>query len=285
MTAAARTDRKALHLDGFRLEVRQVGPAPAAAPTLVLLHEALGCVGLWRDLPERLVAATGFGVHAYSRRGHGHSDPEILPRPLTYLVREAEEVLPRVLDRIGFRRGLLIGHSDGATIAALYAVRRNDPRVRGLVLIAPHVFVEERTLAGIGRAREAFFEGDLRRRLRRWHGANVDALFSAWADTWLAAEFRGFDMRAELSRIHVPVLAVQSEHDPYGTLAQIEAIRQAATGPVETLILSGASHAPHIDAADETVAAIAAFARRCLPPENDSGAAASCSRQPSNPRE
>ncbi|MFW6345192.1 MAG: alpha/beta fold hydrolase, partial [Halomonas sp.] len=154
-----------LEADGKRLEYRCWGPGPEEAPTIVLLHEGLGCLVLWRDMPERLAARTGWGVMAYSRAGYGQSDPAELPRPLDYMTREAHEVLPQVLDAVGCRRGILMGHSDGATIAAEYAGGVEDFRVRGIVLMAPHFFTEEMGLAEIARARAAFEEGDLKARM------------------------------------------------------------------------------------------------------------------------
>ncbi len=256
-----------LSVDGVRLEWRRVGPGPDTAPVLVLLHEGLGCVALWRDIPERLAVTTGCGVFAWSRRGYGRSDPVPLPRPPDYHAIEAEHVLPRVLDAIGLRCGMLVGHSDGATIAALHAARVGDPRIRGIVLIAPHFFVEDVTLEGIRRAREAFVRGDLRPRLARWHGANVDGAFRGWCETWLSPEFRSFDIRDEIARIRVPLLVVQSACDPYATLAQVEVVRARARVPVATLVLPGRSHAPHIDRAAAVCDAIAEFARRCLRPD------------------
>ena len=145
-----------LTIEGKRLETFCRGPAPDAAPTIVMLHEGLGCVALWRDFPEQLAAATGLGVFAYSRAGYGQSDPAPLPRPLDYMTREARETLPAVLEAIGFERGILLGHSDGASIAAIYAGTVEDFRVRGLVLMAPHFFTEESGLAAIATAREAY---------------------------------------------------------------------------------------------------------------------------------
>ncbi len=162
--------------DGKRLEAVAYGPPPESAPTIVLLHEGLGCVALWRDFPARLAAATGWGVFAYSRAGYGQSDPVDLPRPLDYMTREARSSLPAVLDVIGFRRGLLFGHSDGASIAAIYAGEHVDERVKGLVLMAPHVFAEGPGLASIAEAKRAYETGGLRAKLARYH-ADVDCAF------------------------------------------------------------------------------------------------------------
>src|SRR5262249_27938773 len=145
-----------------RLEYRMIGPRPDAAPTIVMLHEGLGCVGLWNDLPDKLQAETGAGVFVYSRGGYGQSSPVKLPRPLTFLPEEAHDVVPKLLDAIDFRRGLLLGHSDGASIATIYAGSVEDHRIRGLVLIAPHFFTEDMGIAEIARAKEAYATTDLR---------------------------------------------------------------------------------------------------------------------------
>ena len=149
------------------LEYRMIGPRPDAAPTIVMLHEGLGCVGMWGDFPDKVAAATGCGVFVYSRKGYGKSSPVPLPRQISYMHEEARESLPRVLDAIGFQRGILLGHSDGASIAAIYAGTHQDHRVRGLVLMAPHFIVEDVSVKSIAEAREAYNNGDLRARLAR----------------------------------------------------------------------------------------------------------------------
>jgi pimeloyl-ACP methyl ester carboxylesterase len=258
-----RADRRIV-IGGVGLETRAIGPRPEAAPTILLLHEGLGCVEMWRDFPERLAAATGCGVVLYSRAGYGGSDPCALPRPLTYMQDEARDVVPGLLDAVGFRRGLLLGHSDGASIATVYLGRRHDPRVAGLVLLAPHFFVEDMGLAAIARAREAYATTALRARLERYHGANVDCAFRGWNDAWLDPGFRAFDIRDCLPAIRVPMLLVQGADDEYGTMAQLTAAQQAAGCPVETRVLAGCGHAPHLQKPDATLAALADFARRVL---------------------
>lgn len=253
-----------IRLDGRRLETGWWGPLPDAASTLVLLHEGLGCVALWRDFPARLAEATGCGVFAYSRFGYGGSDPAPLPRPLDYMQLEVRDVLPRVLDAAGVRRCILIGHSDGASIAAAYAGGTADDRVRALVVIAPHYFVEEMCLASIAQAKLAYEQADLRSRLARHH-ADVDNAFRGWNDTWLDPRFRtAFDIRALLAQIQVPILQMQGTEDPYGTKAQPIAGERGAPCPVETLMLSGTRHAPHAEAPDAVLGAITAFAARRL---------------------
>jgi pimeloyl-ACP methyl ester carboxylesterase len=252
-----------LDLADQRLEYRLVGPQPSQAPCIVMLHEGLGSVGLWGDFPDKLQAATATSVLAYSRAGYGRSSPAPLPRPLDFMEREAREVLPRLLDRIGFRRGLLFGHSDGASIAAIYAGSVQDYRVRGLVLIAPHFFTEDMGLAEIARAKAAFEAGELRTRLERWHD-DVDATFGGWSRVWLDPEFRKWDITEELAYIRVPVLIVQGEADQYGTVRQIEVARQACTCPIEVTLLPGVRHSPHREVPEVTLAAVAGFANHLL---------------------
>jgi pimeloyl-ACP methyl ester carboxylesterase len=250
-----------LDIGAQRLEYRMVGPRPDMAPTLLLLHEGLGCVGLWGDLPDRLAAATGLGVFVYSRAGYGQSSPVKLPRPLTYMHEEARETLPRLLETIGFRRGLLVGHSDGASIATIYAGSRQDHRVGGLVLIAPHFFTEDAGIASIAEARKAYEAGGLRQRLSRWH-ADVDNAFRGWNDAWLDPEFRKWDISEFLAYIRVPVLVVQGEDDQYGTVKQIEAAERECYCPVEVALLKGAYHAPQREAPEATLQAITEFVGR-----------------------
>ena len=250
-------------IGGTRLEYRMIGPRPETAPTLVLLHEGLGCVGLWGDFPDRLAAATGAGVFVYSRAGYGRSSPAAVPRPVDFMHQEAREVLPRLLDAIGFRRGLLVGHSDGASIATIHAGSVGDHRVRGLILIAPHFFTEEMGLAEIARARDAYATGDLRARLARWHD-DVDNAFRGWNEVWLDPAFRRWDITEDLAYARVPILIVQGERDQYGTLRQIEAAREECYCPVEVALLAGIQHAPHREAPETTERVVAEFALRLL---------------------
>lgn len=244
---------------GARLEYACHGSPPDAAPTLVLLHEGLGCVRLWRDVPAALASATGLGVVAYSRAGYGRSDATALPRPLDYMTHEAIEPLPTVLDAFGVRRAVTVGHSDGATIAAIHAGRVSDPRVLGTVLIAPHFFTEPAGLAEIARARDAFDSGDLRERLGRYH-TDPDVAFRGWNDAWLDPDFDVSGSIDVLDGIRVPVLAIQGRDDPYGTLDQIEAVtRRVQAAPVSTLVLDRCKHAPHLEQGPQVIAAIAAF--------------------------
>jgi pimeloyl-ACP methyl ester carboxylesterase len=245
------------------LEYRRIGPAPDDAPTIVLLHEGLGSAGLWGDFPDRLQAATGAGVLAYSRAGYGASSPVTLPRPLDYLQVEALEVLPKLLDAIGFRRGLLLGHSDGASIAAIYAGGAVDHRVRGLVLIAPHFIVEDISVASIAETKRAYETEGLRSKLARWHG-DVDNAFYGWNDAWLDPKFRNWDISEYLGYIRVPVGILQGADDQYGTIRQIEIAREECYCPVDVTMIPGAGHSPHREAPEATLDAISEFAGRIL---------------------
>ncbi|QFT58717.1 haloalkane dehalogenase [Sulfitobacter sp. THAF37] len=250
-----------LTVAGQGLEYACWGPPPDAAPTLLMLHEGLGSIAQWRDLPSRLAAATGFGVLAYARAGYGASDPADLPRPLDYQTREATQVLGPLLDAAGIEQALLLGHSDGATIAAIYAGSVSDLRVRGLVLIAPHFFTEPEGLAAIRAAGEAYRDGDLRVRLAKYH-ADVDGAFRGWHDAWTHPGFERWNVADCIDHWRIPVLAIQGRRDPYGTLAQIAEIEQRIYAPLETLILDDCGHAPHLERPEETEGAIVEFCAR-----------------------
>ena len=209
----------------------------------------------------RLAERTGAGVFVYSRAGYGKSSTIALPRPLDYMQREATEVLPQLLDAIGFRRGILFGHSDGATIAAWYGGSVQDHRVRGLILMAPHFFMESSNIEAIQKTVASYETTDLRAKLARHH-ADVDTAFRGWSGAWLDPGFQKFDTVDALAYIRVPVLVVQGAADPYGTLAQVRVVEEECYCPVETAVLDGVGHAPHREKPAETLEAVAAFADR-----------------------
>lgn len=256
-------DEGLLELAPLRLEYRMIGPRPHQVPTIVMLHEGLGSVGLWGAFPEQLAAATGAGVFVYSRAGYGKSNPGELPRSLRFMHEEALEVLPRVLTAIGFERGILFGHSDGASIATIYTGSIQDHRVRGLVLMAPHFFTEDMGLAEIRRTDADYATGTLREKLKRWH-SDVDAAFRSWSEPWLSPGFRDWDITEALGYIRVPILIVQGADDQYGTVKQIEVARAECYCPVEVVVLEGARHSPHRDRPEATLNATAGFINRLL---------------------
>lgn len=252
-------DQGLLKVGGSELEYRMIGPRPGDAPTIVLLHEGLGCVGMWRDFPDRLAEATGRGVFVYSRQGYGGSSPCAVPRPLTYMQEEGREVLPLVLEAMGFQQGTLFGHSDGASIAAVYAGTHEDPRVENLVLMAPHFFTEKITVASIAEAKTAYETTQLRERLKRYHGDNVDCAFWGWNGAWLDPGFLEWNLEEFLPGIRQPVLALQGEDDQYGTARQVEVVAEKAGGPVELVLLSDCKHAPFKEQTEATLAAVSRF--------------------------
>jgi pimeloyl-ACP methyl ester carboxylesterase len=246
-----------------RVETAWWGPPAEEAPTLVLLHEGLGCVKLWRGFPAALQAATGCGVFAYSRFGYGGSDPIALPRPMTYMHDEALEVLPDILDAAGIRRAVLIGHSDGGSIAAIHAGGTQDARLAGVAMMAAHFFVEDPNIAAIAQIAQTYETGTFRSRLARYH-ADVDGAFLGWSGAWLDPRFRAFDIVGYLEAIRVPVCALQGTDDPYGSDEQLRVLERHARVRTETRLIAGARHSPHLEAPEETLSAIVAFVRECL---------------------
>ncbi len=239
------------------LEVERIA---GAGPTLVFLHEGLGSRSAWRDFPSQLARATGCGAIVGSRAGYGRSPLRPLPWPIDFMHDEARRALPALLAAEGVDDAILVGHSDGASIALLYA-GEIGVGVRALLLEAPHVFVEEETVASIAALREPFARGDLRARLQRHH-TDADATFAAWTGVWLDPAFRRWSIAASLPGVRVPTLVIQGADDEYGTVAQVEAVRRGVAGPCETLLLTECGHAPHRDQPARTLAAMADFIAR-----------------------
>jgi pimeloyl-ACP methyl ester carboxylesterase len=227
------------------LESLWIGPSPDAAPTLVFLHEGLGSASAWRDFPRRLVERTGCGALVYSRRGYGSSPPAELPRPIKYMHKEAA-VLDDVLRHHRIREAILVGHSDGASIALIYAGRTRSGPLKALILEAPHVFAEPMGIESIAAMKQAYETTDLRERLARHH-RDVENAFRGWNDVWLDPRFREWNIEEFLGAITVPVLLIQGTDDEYGTWKQIEAIERQVHSPVEILRVPRAGHAPHRD--------------------------------------
>ena len=257
-------NRAVIKAGGRSLAVQRLQPDGAAAgPTLVFLHEGLGSIALWRDFPTRLCQRLGLPGLVYDRWGHGQSEPLDRPRDLRYLHDEAELFLPELLAEVAVERPVLIGHSDGGTIALLYAARFPD-RPPAIVTEAAHVFVEDITVAGIRAAGRAYAETDLATRLVRYHGERTHSLFHAWHDRWLSPDFRTWNIEAELATVACPTLVLQGDADQYGTPAQVEAIARAVSGPAETALLPGIGHTPHQEAPEQVLGLIESFLRRRL---------------------
>ena len=232
---------------GHQLEYKWIGPSAIDAPTIVFLHEGLGCVAMWRDFPELVAKASGCGVLVYSRAGYGNSDPITLPRPVSFMHDEALLVLPQVLETLHIRDAIMFGHSDGGSIALIHAGSGKATQVRGLILEAPHVFVENISIESISEAKSNYDHGSLRLGLERYHGNNVDCAFRGWNDVWLNPDFRSWNIESFLPDIKVPVLVMQGEDDQYGTLKQAESLESRCGGSVQTLILPECGHSPHRD--------------------------------------
>jgi pimeloyl-ACP methyl ester carboxylesterase len=239
---------------GRRIETLELEGDEERRP-LVLLHEGLGSVGLWRDFPQQLAGATGRRVLAFSRFGHGRSDRPPAPRTPGFFHEEALEVLPELLPLLRAEAPILVGHSDGASIALIHAA--SHP-VEGLVLLAPHVFVEDVTVERIRETREAFATG-LRDRMARHHD-DPDAAFWGWCDVWLDPAFRAWSLEPEAARVTAPMLLIQGLDDPYGTLEQLDRI-EAVAPQAQRLVVPG-GHSPHLDAPGVVVSAIASFCER-----------------------
>ena len=250
-----------LVLSGGEIELLDI-PSDEAGPPLVLLHEGLGSVGLWRGFPERLAAATNSRTLAFSRYGHGQSDVPPKPRTPAFMHEEALEVLPELTGKLNLDQPILVGHSDGASIALIYAAHHP---VTAVVAIAPHVFVEDICLAEIRQTKQTFETTDLRERMARHH-RDPEAAFYGWNDVWLHPEFPRWNIEDELPAIRAPLLLIQGTKDQYGTMAQLDSIEQRANGPVTRVHLD-CQHSPPTELPDETAEAIAAFTSD-LPPSD-----------------
>ncbi|MEZ5861293.1 MAG: alpha/beta hydrolase [Geminicoccaceae bacterium] len=247
-----------IDLDGRRLAARRIGDWGADEPVLVFLHEGLGSITMWRDFPEKLAARTGLPALVYDRYGYGRSDPAPQPRPRDFLGQEAREVLPALLAGTGVGRPILVGHSDGGTIALMFAAAFPD-RPLACITLAAHVVLEAQTKAGLGALAERWQDdADFRRRLARHH-QSVDALVQGWLDVWLGHVPTGWNMLDQLARITCPVLAIQGERDEHGTLTQVDEITTRVAGPAEAAILPDCGHVPHLERQEEVVTRIADF--------------------------
>jgi pimeloyl-ACP methyl ester carboxylesterase len=246
-----------VEIDGARLELRRL----EGSPTLVFLHEGLGSVSAWREFPAKLATACGAGALVYSRAGYGRSSPCTPPRPLDYMQHEGRVVLPALLAACAVDDAILVGHSDGGSIALVAASLDRARRIRALVLEAAHVFCEDLSVASITAAREAYLHGDLRARLARHHD-DVDGAFWGWNRAWLDPDFRRWNLEEYLPGVSVPALVLQGADDPYGTPAQVEAIARGVRGPVHKVMLPGCGHAPHREHEAETLKVMAQFIKQ-----------------------
>ena len=245
---------------GHALEYEHIDADPEK-PVLVFLHEGLGSITQWRDFPRRLVEATGCPGLIYARYGYGQSDVLSEPRPLDFMHREALVALPELLAGLGVTNPILIGHSDGASISLIYAGAGNP--VRGVVVEAPHVFIEQHNMNGIRTAKQTFDTTDLPQRLGRHH-RDVSKTFHGWYDAWMSQPFQDWNIEDVLPGIRCPLMAIQGEQDAYGTMAQLDAIARQVSGPYELVKLTDCGHTPHQEQRDQTLAAMTRFVRSLL---------------------
>lgn len=250
-----------LNAAGKSLEWGSFGHATDDKPVIVMLHEGLGCLALWRDFPSQIAASTGLPVFAYSRAGYGQSDPAELPRPLNYMTDEATIALPDVLNYIGAQRYILLGHSDGATIAAEYAGRIEDFRIRGLILMAPHFFTEPMGLTEIKAAKDVFDTTDLKARMAKYH-RDPEATFRGWNDAWLDPGFEAWNVAEVIDYLRIPALVIQGCEDQYGTINQVNEIETRSYAPVDVEMIENCRHAPHVEQPERTLALIKDFSSR-----------------------
>jgi pimeloyl-ACP methyl ester carboxylesterase len=252
-----------LHAAGHRLRARTIIPSGNSlqeAPVLVFLHEGLGCIEIWREFPEMLAKEVGLPALIYDRYGSGGSDPLQGARSGVPFCWEAGVALPDILTACGINSPILIGHSDGGSIALQYASSYPESPV-GVIVEAAHVFGEELTLNSIRKAVAAFEVADLRKKLTRFHGDQTDSMFHGWADIWLLPENQGWNMEAALPSVTCPLKVIQGENDEYGTLAQVDAIVRGVSGRTETLIIPDCAHSPHLQAQKATLEGMSAFIR------------------------
>lgn len=244
-----------------RFEVQRHAYASFGRPVLVFLHEGLGCVALWKGFPERLCAATRCDGFVFSRLGYGRSDPSPLPWKLNFMHTQAFNILPRVLKSAGIKEHILVGHSDGGSIALLHGGGPHAADLKGIITMAAHVFCEPVTTAAIEAARQAYLTRDLKTKLSRYHGANTDNAFRGWNDVWLHPGFIHWNIEKYLSRIRVPVLALQGRDDQYGTPAQLAAIA-AGVPRCASHLIDHCRHSPHLEQPEAVLAHAAGFISR-----------------------
>ena len=256
---AIRIDTLFLVVQDKRLEVQRIVSGDRRKPTIVFLHEGLGSVSMWRDFPEKVVEETGCNAVIYSRHGYGNSEVSCEPRTVRYMHEEALLALPELLDKLAIENPILLGHSDGGSIALIYAGEHHS--VRGLILMAPHVFVEDLSVSSIVKAKAAFERTNLAEKLARHH-KDAESTFRGWNDIWLSPDFRSWNIEQYLPRITCPVLAVQGLDDQYGTLAQLEAISRQASVLVDRIHLKNCQHSPHREQPDRVLEAISAFVEK-----------------------
>ena len=255
-----------IEMGGYSLQAKSLllkGDNKQEAPTLVFLHDSLGCIQLWRDFPERLAVATQYDAFLYDRRGYGQSSPFGSEERGTSYLEEEAHILAQVLQKAGIKQTILFGHSDGGSIA-LVAAAEYPGLIKGIITEGAHVFVEEITLAGIREAVAAYQTTPLPQKLARYHDDKTERVFRAWTDTWLSPDFRNWNIEKYLPKVKCPALIIQGEKDEYGTEAQVNSIVQQSGGEAEKWMIPGIGHSPHKEASEEVLQGSADFCKALL---------------------
>ena len=258
------TAKPCLSVAGIDLEVAWHGPQANQAPTLIFLHEGLGCVEMWHDFPRKLAELTGCSALVYSRQGYGGSDPCAIPRPLCYMHDEALRVLPNVLIAAGVQKHILIGHSDGGSIAIINAGGAQPNGLLGIITESAHVFCETLSVQSIAAAKRAFEQNGLDLKLQKYHHENTHCAFWGWNRAWLDPDFMHWNIEEYLPKITVPMLAIQGLDDQYGTQAQLTAINSQAGSEVEICLLENCGHSPHREQEAETLRVMQRYISRLI---------------------
>ena len=249
---------------GYKLEIRRIKAKKIGNPTLVFLHEGLGCVSMWKDFPDRLAKETGLAALIYSRRGYGGSDKFSLPRQLDYMHEEGIDVLPALLRTEQVNRAILIGHSDGGSISLIYAGSKFASKLDALIMIAPHVFVEKISVESIKKIQKDFKLGDLRERLARYHMDNLDSVFWGWSNIWVSPSFRKWNIEEYLPQINVPTIVIQGDKDQFGSLSQVNSIIEKTKLEVKYKIIKNCGHSPHLENSGEVLGVLSDFIKKLL---------------------
>ncbi|MBN2040539.1 MAG: alpha/beta hydrolase [Spirochaetes bacterium] len=256
-----KTNLRMLNVNGINLETVRYGPPPEEAATLIFLHEGLGCVEMWHDFPEKAAEAAGCAALVYSRQGYGRSDSCTLPLPLSFMHHEGLNVLPALISAAGIKEYMLIGHSDGASISLIFAGGTPAVNLKGIILEAPHTFCEKKTVSHIREAKDWYENGDLKKRLEKYHGINTECAFYGWNRAWLDPDFKKWNIEEYLPDIKVPAFVIQGADDEYGTLKHMQSIELKSSGVVKTLVLDKCGHSPHKDQQKKVLQSIAAFVK------------------------
>ena len=252
-----------LPIENKSIEIQTIGDFSDKTPVLVLLHEGLGSISMWKEIPKLIHEKTKLNILTYSRFGYGKSSITDLPRPLDYMTVEAEKYLPMILKKLSIRKHFLIGHSDGATIAALGSLKSMNNNLLGTVLIAPHFFVEQDNIIAIKNTTHQYKKGTLRTKLKKYHD-NVDNAFLGWSNVWLNEEFSNWDITNLLSNIKIPIIGIQGLNDPYGSIAQLDILEKKLTVPFTKITIKNCGHNPFHEHLDVTLEYINKFITKIL---------------------